>query len=78
MKQDWTKSVERWLLRLVVIQGIVLIIGQILIGHQTWTPFLNRAVQDEGVLKNTHSDTVKTMEQSPAVWYDKQANKSAQ
>lgn len=71
MKDDWTKRVEKWLIRLTVIQFIALLIAQILMAHAVWTPYLNQAVRDEGVLKTKQTDTVNTMEESPAVWYDK-------
>lgn len=70
MNQDWTKTIEKWLLRLVIIQFCVLLIGQILMSKPAWTPYLNRAIQDEGVIKTKQTETVKTMEEPPAVWYD--------
>lgn len=71
MNQDWTRAIEKWLLRLVIIQCVALIIGQILMSKQALTPYLNRAIQDEGVLKTKPIDPVKTMERAPSVWYDK-------
>lgn len=78
MNQDWTEKVEKWLIRLVVIQCLVLFIGQLLMSHPAWTPYLNRAVQDEGVLKTKKTDTIQTMEPSPAVWYDKISSKKTE
>jgi hypothetical protein len=71
LKQDWAERLEKWLIRLTVIQFVALIIAQILMNHAVWTPYLNQAVRDEGVLKTKKTDTVNTMEESPAVWYDK-------
>lgn len=70
MNQEWVKSVEKWLIRLAVIQGLVLLFGQILINHESWSPYLNKAIQDEGVFKTNKPQTLQTMEQSPVVWYD--------
>ncbi len=71
MKKTWDEKIEKWLIRLAIIQCLVLVIGQVLMSHTAWTPYLNQAVQDEGVLKYKNSNTVQTMEQTPAVWYDK-------
>lgn len=70
MNQEWVKQVEKWLIRLMVIQGLVLILGQLLMNHAAWSPYLNKAIQEEGVIKTKPAKSVVTMEQSPVVWYD--------
>lgn len=77
MNQEWVKNVEKWLIRLVVIQGVALLFGQILINHESWSPYLNKAIQDEGVFKIKKPMTVKTMEESPVVWYDNYTKRSS-
>ncbi|GGH79056.1 hypothetical protein JOD43_001649 [Pullulanibacillus pueri] len=70
MRSDLPKTVEKWLVRLVIIQFIALIMAQFMMKHHTLSPYLNKAVRYEGVFEPKESKTLDTIQQSPYMWYD--------
>ena len=70
MKSNLPKTIEKWILRLVVIQFIALVISQFIMSHQALSPYLNKAIRSEGVFDQEHTNTVQIIQQSPYLWYD--------
>lgn len=57
------KRFERILMKLIVIQFIALICGQLLVQNEHVQPYLSRVVQYEGVNKITISEWLETFSQ---------------
>lgn len=68
--QRIAKRVEKWLVRLIIIQFICLVIAQIIMQNHTWAPYVNKAIKDEGVVKDSSQTPVETMVQQSPLWYD--------
>ncbi|WP_085523531.1 DUF5359 family protein [Tuberibacillus sp. Marseille-P3662] len=64
------KQIEKWILRLVCIQFVILMIGQLLVTQEQMAPYINKAVRYEGVIGEKQTKAVKTMEEAPIMWYD--------
>lgn len=61
--------VEGWLIKLIIIQFICLIIGQFLMQYHSLTPYLNKTIRDEGVVKQTPTPAIETMVRQRSLWY---------
>lgn len=61
--------IEKWLIKLIIIQFICLIIGQVLVQHHNLAPYVNKTIKEEGVVKNTTQTATETMEQVRSIWY---------
>jgi len=66
-----TKTTEKWLIRLVLIQFIVLIAGQFLMYHRDYSPYLNKAIRSEGVIEPVKKMTSESVESPIMLWYHK-------
>jgi|GEM_PF-1713527 len=70
MKELTVKQVEKWLLRLALVQLLALIIAQLMMNHLTISPYLNKAIRYEGVYKAKPSKALSTIQQRFFMWYD--------
>lgn len=69
--RDRMKTIEKWIIRLVFIQFIVLVAAQVLMSHRDMTPFLNKAVRHEGVIKPVKDGAAESVDQPIIMWYHK-------
>ena len=63
------KVVEKWIIRLVIIQFVILVIAQVMMAHRNFTPYLNKAVRYEGVIQPVKDMLTESVEQQARLWY---------
>jgi uncharacterized protein YpmB len=63
------KTIEKWIIRLVVIQFIFLVVAQILMFHRSITPYLNKAVRHEGVIQPVKDIATESVDEPISMWY---------
>ncbi|MFC7391546.1 DUF5359 family protein [Scopulibacillus cellulosilyticus] len=61
--------IEIWIKRVIIIQFICLLSGQYFMANHHTAPYLNKAIQYEGVYKSKSNKTSETMEQPRSLWY---------
>ncbi|WP_257347731.1 YpfB family protein [Pseudalkalibacillus decolorationis] len=69
------KKVERIWIKVVIVQGVFLLVAQWVITHKDWAFYLNRVYEYEGIMSEERGDTVETIDRSNLLWYDEMGKK---
>jgi hypothetical protein len=71
MSRNGWKTVETWLIRLIIIHFMLLLAGQYLMANAKIKPYLNKAVRVEGVFDRSVKAPAVSVERLPQIWYHK-------